>query len=225
MGKDKLRRFEENKTFSNLFQADFCDVAQEDYALKGKWASHVFKNDRPIILELGCGKGEYTLALARRNPSLNYMGVDIKGARLWRGAKTALNESLPNVAFLRTRIELIDRFFAPNEIAEIWITFPDPQPKRENKRLTCPRFLERYLTFLQPSALIHLKTDSRELHDYTVETAQTLPQFRLEFANPDIYKEGPLPESDILSVQTFYEAQFRAQGKPITYLRMVVTGK
>ena len=157
MGKDKIRRFRENETFPNLFQASFEEVYRKDYALKGAWNEKVFGNKNPLVLELGCGKGEYTLALARLNKSVNYIGVDVKGARLWRGAKTALEEKLDNVAFIRTRIELIESFFAPGEVSQIWITFPDPQPRKENKRLTSPRFLNRYLLFLAPDAVIHLK--------------------------------------------------------------------
>ena len=220
MGKDKIRRFRENETFPNLFQASFEEVYRKDYPLKGSWNEKVFGNKNPLVLELGCGKGEYTLALARLNKSVNYIGVDVKGARLWRGAKTALEEKLDNVAFIRTRIELIESFFAPGEVSQIWITFPDPQPRKENKRLTSPRFLNRYLLFLAPDAVIHLKTDSRELHDYTREVVETQPGLTLLEADPDIYGNKKRPADDpVLTVRTFYEKQFLEQGKPITYLR------
>ncbi|HOO43227.1 MAG TPA: tRNA (guanosine(46)-N7)-methyltransferase TrmB [Bacteroidales bacterium] len=220
MGKDKIRRFRENETFPNLFQASFEEVYRKDYALKGAWNEKVFGNKNPLVLELGCGKGEYTLALARLNKSVNYIGVDVKGARLWRGAKTALEEKLDNVAFIRTRIELIESFFAPGEVSQIWITFPDPQPRKENKRLTSPRFLNRYLLFLAPDAVIHLKTDSRELHDYTREVVETQSGFTLLEADPDIYgNKKRLADDPVLTVRTFYEKQFLEQGKPITYLR------
>ena len=160
MGHHKLQRFAENLTFPNLFQVGFDQLEQEGFALKGKWHEH-FGNDNPITLELGCGKGDYTLALARIHPDRNYIGVDIKGARLWRGAKTAVEEPLNNVAFIRTRIELIDRFFAEGEVSEIWITFCDPQPKKPNKRRTAPRFLDTYARFLAPQSIMHLKTDSQ----------------------------------------------------------------
>ncbi|MDD4500335.1 MAG: tRNA (guanosine(46)-N7)-methyltransferase TrmB [Bacteroidales bacterium] len=220
MGKDKIRRFRENETFPNLFQASFEEVYRKDYPLKGSWNEKVFGNKNPLFLELGCGKGEYTLALARLNKSVNYIGVDVKGARLWRGAKTALEEKLKNVAFIRTRIELIESFFAPGEVSQIWITFPDPQPRKENKRLTSPRFINRYSLFLAPDAVIHLKTDSRELHDYTGKVVETQPGLTLLEADPDIYGNKKRPADDpVLTVRTFYEKQFLEQGKPITYLR------
>ena len=220
MGKDKIRRFRENETFPNLFQASFEEVFRKDYPLKGSWNEKVFRNENPLVLELGCGKGEYTLALARLNKSVNYIGIDVKGARLWRGAKTALEEKLENAVFIRTRIELIESFFAPGEVSQIWITFPDPQPRKANKRLTSPRFLNRYLSFLAPAAVIHLKTDSRELHDYTREVVEAREDMTLLEADPDIYGNKKRTADDpVLTVRTFYENQFLEQGKPITYLR------
>ncbi len=220
MGKDKIRRFRENETFPNLFQASFQEVFNKDYYLKGSWKQKIFGNDNPLVLELGCGKGEYTLVLARLNKSVNYIGIDVKGARLWRGAKTALEEKLENVAFIRTRIELIESFFTAAEVSQIWITFPDPQPRKENKRLTSPRFLNRYLSFLDPGGIIHLKTDSRELHDYTREVVENRSDMTLLEADPDIYGNKKRPAEDpVLTVRTFYEKQFLEQGKPITYLR------
>ena len=164
MGKDKLRKFKENETFRCMVQPATSEVLNCDHPLKGRWNSDFFQNDKPIVLELGCGKGDYTIDLAERNPSCNYIGVDIKGARLWKGAKYAEEHSLSNVAFLRTRIEFIESLFAPGEVSEIWITFADPQIGREKKRLTAPLFMNRYRNFLKEGGIVHLKTDSRYLH-------------------------------------------------------------
>ena len=172
MGKDKLRKFKENETFTCLVQPRTDEVFGKDHPLKGHWGEKMFGNDRPIVVELGCGKGEYTIDLALRNPGCNYIGVDIKGARLWKGAKYATEHSLPNVAFLRTRIEFIESLFAPEEVSEIWITFADPQIGREKKRLTSPLFLSRYRNFLKKGGIVHLKTDSRYLHEYTRAIAE-----------------------------------------------------
>mgnify|MGYP002853646639 CR=1 FL=1 len=216
MGHHKLQRFAENLTFPNLFQVGFEQLEQEGFALRGRWTEH-FGNGNPLTLELGCGKGDYTLALARIHPDRNYIGVDIKGARLWRGAKTAVEEPLPNVAFIRTRIELIDRFFAPDEVSEIWITFCDPQPKKPGKRLTSPRFLDSYARFLAPQSILHLKTDSQELYDYTLN--EVLPQREVEVlaSSADLYNSGYEGEAKL--TQTFYERMFLAEGKPITYIQ------
>ncbi len=173
MGHDKLRKFAENETFTCLLQPSSAEILADgyfslrDHKIKGRWNTEMFDAPRPIVLELGCGKGEYTIALAERDPSRNYIGVDIKGARLWKGAKYAETHHLGNVAFLRTRIELINAFFAPGEVDEIWLTFSDPQIRRENARLSSPLFLERYTRLLRPGGIIHLKTDSRFLHEYT----------------------------------------------------------
>ncbi len=173
MGHDKLRKFAENETFTCLLQPSSAEILADgyfslrDHKIKGRWNAEMFDAPRPIVLELGCGKGEYTIALAERDPSRNYIGVDIKGARLWKGAKYAETNHLGNVAFLRTRIELINAFFAPGEVDEIWLTFSDPQMRRENARLSSPLFLERYARLLRPGGIIHLKTDSRFLHEYT----------------------------------------------------------
>ena len=182
MGHDKLRKFAENETFACLLQPDAAKVLDKsgdpseglklnDHPIKGLWNVKMFPVSQPIVLELGCGKGEYTIDLSKRIPERNYIGVDIKGARLWRGAKTATEEKLSNVAFLRTRIEFIEAFFAPGEVSEIWLTFSDPQLKSENSRLTSPLFLERYRKFLRPGGIIHLKTDSRFLHEYSKAVA------------------------------------------------------
>jgi|GEM_PF-47795 len=192
MGKDKLRKFRENLTFACFVQPDFDEVFRHDHPLKGHWGRDFFHNDHPIVLELGCGKGEYTVALAERDPSRNYIGVDIKGARMWRGAKTATERGMRNVGFLRTRIEFITSLFAEGEVAELWITFPDPQLKsrRAKKRLTSPLFLEYYAQLLQPDGWINLKTDSQHLYGYTNEVIR---HFGLpcEVSNPDIYGSTP----------------------------------
>lgn len=187
MGKNKLQRFAENATFSTIIEPPFGDVFHNDHPLKGHWQDRFTGVHRPITLELGCGRGEYTLALAQRFPDRNFIGVDIKGARLWYGAKMAHTQGMPNVLFLRTRIEVIGSFFAPGELQEIWITFPDPQLKsrREKKRLTALPFLERYRKMLSPTGILHLKTDSLELHEYTLRVLEEAGA-KVHFAVRDI---------------------------------------
>lgn len=213
--KGKLWKFEENETFSCLVQPSTDEVFGRDYRLKGRWKSDFFRNDKPIVLELGCGKGEYTIGLSSKFPDKNFIGVDIKGARLWRGAKYAEENSLPNVGFLRTRIEFLGAVFAPDEISEIWITFADPQAKKAKKRLTHSLFLNRYRNFLKENGIIHLKTDSRLLHEYTKALVEH-NNLKIIESNSDIYGTGRADE--LLSIKTFYEKQFLAQGIPITYL-------
>lgn len=215
--KNKLRRFNDNARFPNVIQPGRDQLLANTFEQRGQW-HRFFGNDHPIVLELGCGKGDYTLALARRNPGTNYIGVDIKGARLWRGAKTALEEPLPNVAFLRTHIELLDSAFGPGEVAELWITFPDPQIKfkRTKHRMTNPDFLERYSRFLAPHGRIHLKTDSEFMHGYTLGLLHGSGR-PVHYANHDIYRLGGAPE-EATQIQTFYEKQYLEQGKAITYL-------
>jgi tRNA (guanine-N7-)-methyltransferase len=215
MGKDKLRRFAENDTFTSMYQPSFEEVFSKDYRLKGKWHSGVFGNNNPIVLELGCGRGEYTIEMAKEFPEKNFIGIDIKGARLWRGAKTAHEENMRNVAFVRTRIEFIKSVFGEGEISEIWITFPDPQIKRLNKRLTSAKFIESYYSFLNEGALIHLKTDSRFLHEYTAAMAKE-NGFEILEEIKDIYGEGKADR--LLSIKTHYEKQYIGKGLPITYL-------
>ena len=215
MGKDKLRRFEETKHFPNFFQYSYDEV-RTGFPYQGKWHQKIFKNENPIVLEVGCGRAEYTTGLAQRFPNKNFIGIDRKGARLWKGGKTMLEEKLDNVGFIRTNIDLIDYFFGPNEVDEIWITFPDPQPKKERRRLTHTFYLDKYRKFLKPNAIIHLKTDSQELHEWTKEQLLDLAYPIFE-ASTDIYKEnftGPLTE-----IQTTYEKLFLKEGKTITYLR------
>lgn len=214
-GKDKLRKFRENESFDTIFQPTTEQVLNNDYYLKGNWGKEIFKNDNPIILELGCGKGEYTIALAKMFPNRNFIGIDIKGARLWRGAKYAHEEKMNNVAFVRTRIEFINSIFAPNEISEIWITFADPQLNKARKRLTGNMFLERYRNMLKANGIINLKTDSRFLHEYTLATVKDNALTLLE-SNADIYGSGRA--DDILSVKTFYESHYIKRGIPITYM-------
>lgn len=216
MGHHKLQRFAENLTFPNLFQVGFEELQRDGFALRGRWVEH-FGNRGGITLELGCGKGDYTLALARLHPDRNYIGVDIKGARLWRGAKTAVEEPLANVAFIRTRIEMIDRFFAEGEVDEIWVTFCDPQPKKPGKRLTSPRFLDTYAHFLAPQSRIHLKTDSQELYHYTLDEVLPFRDVELQYATDDLYHTDYDGEAKL--TQTFYERTFLAEGKPITYIQ------
>lgn len=218
MAKDKLKRFKENLSFENFVQPEFDEIFNRDHRLKGKWSEEFFKNDNPIILELGCGKGEYTVNLGELYPNKNFIGIDIKGARMWRGAKTATENEMNNVGFIRTRIEFINSFFAENEVSEIWITFPDPQlrKRRIKKRLTSPLFLDYYARLLKPDGYIHLKTDSKHLHDYTkaVAEANSLP---IECAIEDVYGQSCVDE--VLSIQTFYESHYLKKGKKITYLR------
>jgi len=232
MGHDKLRKFAENETFTCLLQPAADTVLDrsagpglhiQDHPIKGHWNGKMFPVAQPIVLELGCGKGDYTIALAERHPEMNFIGVDIKGARLWKGAKYATEKGLRNVAFLRTRIEFITAFFGPDEIAEIWLTFSDPQLRgSENKRLSSPLFLERYRQFLRPGGLVHLKTDSRFLHEYTraVIAANGL---QVLACGTDIYHEGFDPSlSEVTGIQTFYESMFLEMGLPITYLRFTL---
>lgn len=218
MGKDKLKRFAENKSFACFVEPKFEQMFRADHPLKGRWHADFFHNDNPIVLELGCGKGEYTVALAARNPDKNFIGVDIKGARMWRGAKTATENKMTNVGFLRARIEFITSLFAEGEVSEIWITFPDPQLKsrRAKKRLTSPIFLEYYAQLLSTDGWINLKTDSQHLYNYT---QAVISQFGLEceVANNDIYGSGYADE--VLSVKTAYETVYLQRGLPITYTR------
>ncbi|HIP49663.1 MAG TPA: tRNA (guanosine(46)-N7)-methyltransferase TrmB [Lutibacter sp.] len=215
--KNKMKRFRENETFQNVIQPTRQEVLDGFY-LKGKWHTF-FKNNNPIIIELGCGKGEYTLALAQRNPNINYIGIDIKGARFWRGAKTALEEHNTNVAFLRTQIELVDLIFELGEVSEIWITFPDPQIKykRTKHRMTNPVFLSKYKKILVKNGLVHLKTDSEYMHGYTLGLLEGMGH-KILYANHNVYHNEGAP-SIVTEVQTFYENMFLEENKAITYLQ------
>lgn len=216
--KNKLKRFKENESFDNVIQPSREELLSRKFPQKGAWSAH-FGNSNPIVVELGCGKGEYTVGLARKNPNQNYIGIDIKGARFWRGAKTAIEENIPNVAFVRTQIELIEEVFAENEVSEIWITFPDPQFKfkRTHHRLTNPVFLARYKFVLKPNGIVHLKTDSAFLHGYTLGLLDGW-DIKPQMAHHDVYQYVHAPE-DVIGIQTFYEEQYREQGIPITYLK------
>ena len=220
--KNKLKRFRENETFSNVVQPSREELVDGTFPLKGKWNSDFFKNDNPIVVELGCGKGEYTLALADKNPEKNFIGVDIKGARFWRGAKTALENSMNNVGFMRTQIELIEYAFAKAEIDEIWITFPDPQIKykRTKHRMTNTEFLQKYKNVLKEGGCVNLKTDSEFMHGYTLGLLHGEGHEILE-ANHNVYKNEYSPE-EVVGIQTFYEKQYLEQGKPITYIKFRV---
>ena len=237
MGHGKLKKFAENETFRCLLQPEAASVLAKpegsrelvlrDHAIKGRWNAEMFAKDQPIVLELGCGKGDYTVALARRHPDMNFIGVDIKGARLWKGAKEATEQAMGNVAFLRTRIEFIEAFFGPGEVSEIWLTFSDPQLRgSENARLSSPLFLQRYSRFLKPGGIVHLKTDSRFLYEYTQSVVRA-NGLEVLASGTDIYNDGirtSLPENggwdikSVFEVQTFYDSMFLKMGLPITYL-------
>ena len=216
--KNKLKRFIENDNFHNVIQPSRDELINHDFKFLGKWKELVFKNNNPIVLELGCGKGEYTVNLAKSNPNKNYIGIDIKGARFWKGAKTALENKLINVAFLRTQIELLDLIFKNNEISEIWLTFPDPQIKfqRTKHRLTNPNFINLYKKILQPGGVVHLKTDSEFLHGYTLGILNSF-NLNLIFSNHNIYKNNNAPY-DAINIKTHYEMLYLKSNKNISYL-------
>ena len=217
MGKNKLARWAEMVTFNNVIQPETGDLYGKDHPIKGKWKTEIFRNGNPVILELGCGKGEYTLGLSARFPDNNYIGIDIKGARMWRGAKTAYENKIHNVAFLRTRIEYINSYFAEDEVDEIWITFPDPHPgkRNSNKRLTCPWFLNIYCNFLKNNGIIHLKTDNTELFNYTKNLVER-NNLQVILASSDLLSHKTY--DDILFIRTHYENLFLAGGMKINYL-------
>jgi len=214
--KNKLQRFDENETFSNMFQYTY-DQVKNGFFLKGKWQKEFFKNSNPIIVELACGKGEYTVGLAKRYPDKNFIGIDIKGARIWQGLVNAKEQSLNNVAFIRTRIDQIGFYFDKEELDEIWITFPDPQPRRikEKKRLTSHQFLARYKTLLKENHIIHLKTDNIIFYDFTMDVIKE-GKHHLLYENEDIY--GSELDNEVTQIQTFYEKIWLANGVKIKYL-------
>jgi tRNA (guanine-N7-)-methyltransferase len=217
MGKNKLSKFAENATWSHLLQPDYDELIQQGFPYKGKWSAF-FKNQHPLTLELACGKGEYSIGLGQLYPERNFVGMDVKGARLWRGAKTVAENDLQNIAFLRQRIALIPMFFAPEDKVEaIWIIFPDPQPRKSkaSKRLTSPEYLSRYRNFMDPNGIIHLKTDAESLYDFTLETIQE-QGLEIITSSRDVYQDFPgHPE---LSIRTFYESIWLDMGKKIHYL-------
>ena len=220
--KNKLKRFKENETFNNVFQPTREELVAQEYEHKGQWNANFFKNNNPLVLELGCGKGEYSVALAKKFPNKNFIGIDIKGARFWRGAKTAIEEQIPNVAFIRTQIELVESIFAENEVDEIWITFPDPQIKyqRTKHRMTNPSFLQRYKNILKPEGVVNLKTDSEFMHGYTLGLLHG-GGHEVLYANHNVYKQEGSPE-EVTSIQTFYESQYLKDDKAITYIRFKI---
>ena len=219
--KNTLQKFEENRSFDNLFQYSYERIMEEGFPLQGKWHSDFFHNDHPIVLELGCGKGEYTVGLARAHRDVNYIGVDIKGARMWRGLTQAREEGLTNVAFIRTRIDQIAHFFAPNEVSEIWVTFPDPHPgegeRNARHRLTSPEFLERYRQIVRPDGILNLKTDSPIMYEFTLHEVIEKQGLPLLYATDDLYANHD--DLEVKSIRTFYEQMWLDQGLTIKYLR------
>lgn len=222
MGKNKLSRFAENATYDHVVQPSFTELQAADLPQKGKWNSDFFKRDAPLVLELGCGGGEYTVGLAQLRPEKNYIGVDIKGARIWRGARTAKEKGLNNVGFLRTHVDHILRCFGKNEVDEIWLTFSDPQIGKARKRLTSPLFLARYKEILKPGGIIHLKTDSPLLYEYTLEQIAE-NKLRTEESSADVYAElvprVPPEEQAVLNIRTYYESRWLQEGRTIHYVR------
>ncbi|MGL4410751.1 MAG: tRNA (guanosine(46)-N7)-methyltransferase TrmB [Bacteroidales bacterium] len=218
MGKNKLSKFADMDTYPHVFQFPFAVLQEKGFELKGNWKRDFFKNDNPIVLELGCGRGEYAVGLARQFPNKNFIGVDIKGARMWAGAKDSYLNGINNVAFLRTDIELIHHFFAAGEVSEIWITFPDPQMKKVRKRLTSTRFMELYRQILTDNGLVHLKCDSDFLFTYTNYMVD-INKLPVNISTNDLYHSGMA--DDILSIRTAYEQQWLDRGKTIKYLQFV----
>ena len=216
MSKNKLSKFADMAQYPHVFQCPYSQLSQEGFEMRGKWASDFFRNSNPVVLELGCGRGEYTVGLAEKFPNMNFIGVDIKGSRMWAGATESLQKGMKNVAFLRTNIEIIDRFFAPGEVSEIWLTFSDPQMKKATKRLTSTYFMERYRRFLVDGGIVHLKTDSNFMFTYTKYMVEhnALP---VEFVTDDLYHSGLV--DDILGIQTYYEKQWLSRGLNIKYLK------
>lgn len=221
MAKNKLAKFAEMEILTNVFQPTHEEVFRTDYKLKGKWGKQVFGNNHPIVLEVGCGKGEYSVGLGELYPEKNFIGLDIKGARMWTGAKIALEKGLQNVIFLRTHAEMLESIFATGEISEIWITFPDPQMAKVRKRLTGTRFLTLYRKFLKEDGLIHLKTDSPFLYQYTAELVK-VNQLPVNVNTDDLY--GVELDDKILGIKTFYERQWLSRGKTIKYIQFSLAG-
>ena len=220
MAKRKLQRFAENETFEHFFQPGWEELSA-GFSLRGNWNAGFFGNNHPIIIEIGCGKGEYTVDLSSKYPEQNFIGIDKKGARMWRGAKTSKDEERPNVAFLRIRAENICQVFGPAEVDEIWITFPEPQPNspRQSKRFTSPEFIERYRKLLKPGGLIHLKTDNDMFYNYTLDVINE-HDHKLLYANSDLYANPDDSEvKDVIDVQTHYEKIWLSQGLTIKYLK------
>ncbi len=216
MGKNKLEKFADMANYPHVFEYPYSAVDNVPFEMKGKWHERFFKNTHPIVLELGCGRGEYTVGLGRMFPDKNFIGVDIKGARMWTGATESLESGMKNVAFLRTNIEIIERFFAPDEVSEIWLTFSDPQMKKATKRLTSTYFMQRYRKFLVDGGIIHLKTDSNFMFTYTRYLVEK-NQLPVEVMTEDLYHSGMT--DDILNIKTYYEQQWLDRGLHIKYIK------
>ncbi len=227
MAKNKIAQWAEMETFSHVVQPKMEDIMNDSVPMKGKWCKEFFKNDNPIIVELGCGKGEYAVGLARKYPDKNFLGVDIKGHRMWRGAKTALEEGIENVGFLRTRIDFIEHLFDEDEVSEIWLTFSDPQRKKERKRLTSPLFISRYRKIMKSDGLVHLKTDSDLLFEYTLEQIEE-NNYNSTFSTWDLYGEAikdlDKDTAEILNIRTYYEEMWLELGKNIKYCKFQIHG-
>lgn len=214
----KLEKFADFGKFDNCFSFAFEEIGK-GFAMKGKWLETFFKNANPIVLELGCGRGEYTVGLGEANPQKNFIGLDVKSNRIWTGAKYAIDHHLKNIAFLRTRIDFIDHCFSPGEVDEIWITFPDPQPQkpRARKRLTNERFLDRYKKVIKPNGMIHLKTDSTSLYEYTLEVIAE-QKHELIWHTNDLYNNCPEDRKELINIKTYYEKLFHGRGEDIKYI-------
>lgn len=228
MGKDKLKKWAENKTFPNVFEPDLLPIIREGKTfMRGEWRSSFFKNDNPIVLELGCGKGEYTVGLAEDNPNKNYIGIDVKGHRFHKGAKEAIEKKLSNVAFLRTRIEFVESFFAEGEVDEIWLTFSDPQPQDHEgkRRITSPYYINKYKKFIKPGGIIHIKHDNPDIYNKALRELSD-EAYTIEIANDDIYGDfmQSIPEDlqKILNIRTYYEGMWLEEGRKIKYIRFSV---
>lgn len=224
LAKNKIRQWAELNGYPHVVQSTEGELLHTDHVMKGKWHPEFFKNNNPIILELGCGKGEYTVGLAKRYPEKNFIGVDIKGHRMWDGAKTVFDQKILNAGFLRTRMEFIVSFFAEHEVEEIWLTFSDPEPLKPQKRLSSPQYIDRYKKFLKPGGTIHLKTDSAILYDSTLEMAKE-NNYKILFSSNDLYgkaiSEIDSTTQEILSIRTHYEKIFMNKGKTIKYLKFI----
>lgn len=222
MGKGKLAKFADMDQFPHVFQFPYAELKEKGFPLKGKWNETFFGNNNPIVLELGCGKGEYTVNMAKAFPNKNFIGVDIKGSRMWKGAKESFEAELKNVAFVRTNIEIIDAFFTAGEVAEIWLTFPDPQMKKPRKRLTATNFIELYLRFLQVNGIVHLKTDSNFQYQYTCEMVKS-NAFKILDTEDDVHQNRK--DDEVMQIRTYYENQWISRGLSIKYIAFVPENK
>lgn len=224
MGKDKLKRFEEIKTFKNVFQPSMEEL-KKGFEVKGKWNLEYFKNNNPIVVELGCGRGEYTVEMAKKYPNKNFIGIDIKGSRIWRGAKTGVIEKRNNIAFVRTKIDFIEYIFAENEVSEIWLTFSDPQPKKPRKRLSSKLFIDRYKKIMKDKGRVNMKTDSDLLYDYTIEQIEK-NNYKKIISSQNVYDDATFNEneelSNLMSIKTFYEQKWLKEQKKIKFIQFEI---